>query len=146
MFPFGISGASATSFDRCRTIWARAGRSERLRLDIAANLVEATVTLALVIAHVRRTEYRRFTAVILGALTPTVIALAPINYYSLFGDKRGWFSQMFPCWQPIVGALVACLLFGAGVALSPIPRNLVARYFFGVCLVGAIVRVMVNAK
>ena len=111
-----------------------------------AAVVEIGGTVGILAIHWRRPSARRITSVILGALTPLLLFYAwVVGGAALNPSSSSALWALMVVWYVTVLGYVGLVLFGAFISLAPIPRNLYARYFVGLGVVGAILLMAVES-
>jgi hypothetical protein len=101
-------------------------------LTLVAMIVELGCPVAFATLYWYRPAMRRRVAVLLGTVTPAILAYAwgAVGYIADPGDmsNRWGFGAM---WGMSLAVYVAAVLVGVGLSFVPRPSHLLGRYFVG---------------
>jgi len=101
-------------------------------LTVGAAAFELGVPVAAVIALAFAPGMRKFAALLLGAVTPLLVAyvLMAGSYFFETGEPSGRFP-FSAVWMMSFVVYLALAIVGAVLAFIPMPSNLYVRYFVG---------------
>lgn len=102
------------------------------QLTIAAAAFEIGIPVAIALLAWRVAKFRRFAVVIMGALTPAIVAMVWLSYEQFAARPPG--NMAGAGWVMGFVAYVALLIGGSLLSFLPRPSNFVARYAVGLAM------------